>query len=144
MYADQAAALVTAELHQAALALVTIVIKVVYGIIIAVIVFVFTSVMAVLVFMIGVQTTLAQPKAAAELALLKISVVVGQAQTVCGAYGRAATAGPAAEINKNHKHGHLNGATILFVAILLAQCGARQLALNHAHLLVLQDMIGGI
>lgn len=133
-----------AELHQAVPALAIIVIKTACGIIIAVRVFVFTSVMDVQAFMIGVQTTLAQPKVAAELALLKITVVVGQAKTVCGAYGRAVTAAPAAEINKNHKHGHLNGATTLFVAILLAQCGVRQLVQSPVLLLVLQDMIGGI
>ena len=133
-----------AELHQAVLALAIIVIKTVCGIIIAVRVFVFTSVMDVQAFMIGVQTTLAQPKVAAAQALLKITVVVGQVKTVCGAYGRAVTAGPVAEINKNHKHGHLNGATTLFVAIRLALYGARQLAVNHVLLLVLQDMIGGI
>jgi len=143
VYAAQAAALVTAAPHQAALALVTIVIKVVRGTTIAVSVFVFTSVMAVQASMIGVQTTLAQLKAVAVLALLKTIVVVGQVKVVYMACGKVATVALAAETNKNHKHGHLNGDTMQFVVILLDQYGARQLALNHALLSGLQDMIGG-
>jgi hypothetical protein len=93
--------------------------------------------MDVLVFMIGVQTTLAQLKAVVALALLKSNVVVGQAKAVCMEYGKAAMAAQAAETNKNRKHGHLNGDTMQFVVILLGQYGVKQLALNHAHQLVL-------
>lgn len=80
--ADQAAAQVTAALRQVVLALVTIVIKTVYGITIAVSVFAFTSVMAVQGIMIGVQITQAQLKAVAALALLKTIAVAGQAKAV--------------------------------------------------------------
>jgi hypothetical protein len=123
---------------------VNIVIKVVHGITIVVSVFVFTNVMAVQAFMIGVQTTLAQPKAAEAQALLKIIAVAGQVKTVRVEYGKVATAEPAAETNKNHKPGHSNGVTMRFVAILLAQSGVKQLVLNHVLPLVLLDMIGGI
>ena len=144
VFAVQAAVLATAERQQVAQVLATTATKVVHGIIIAVSVFVFSSVMAVQVFMIGVQTILAQHKAAAAPIHRKHNAAVGQANAVPGVCGRAATAVQAAEINKNHKHGHLNGVIIRCVAIRSVQYGVKQLVPNPVHQLVQLDTIGGI
>jgi hypothetical protein len=144
VFAALAAAQAMVEQQPVVQALVTTVIKVVHGITIAVYVFVFISAMVVQGIMIGVQTTLAQRREAVAQDLLKITVAVGQAKTVCTVYGKAATAALAVEINKNRKRGHSNGDTILFVAIRSVQYGVKQLAQNHVLQLALLDTIGGI